>query len=59
LLSGERLFDPSFQTEELGLSMEESHLIQIIELFGTFPLDLLNAGEYSSKWFSESGMLIS
>ena len=59
VLSGERLFDPSFQTEELGLTMEESHLIQIIELFGAFPLDLLNAGRYSSRWFSESGMLMS
>jgi serine/threonine protein kinase len=59
LLSGERLFDPSFQTEELGLSIEESHLIQIIELFGEFPLNLLGAGEYSSRWFTESGTYIS
>jgi hypothetical protein len=55
LLSGERLFDPSFQTEELGLTTEESHLIQIIELFGEFPIDLLRAGEYSSRWFTDSG----
>jgi hypothetical protein len=55
LLLGERLFDPSFQTEELGLSTEESHLIQILELFGGFPLDLLRAGEYSPRWFTDSG----
>lgn len=57
LLSGECLFDPSFQTEELGLSLEESHLIQIIELLGEFPLDVLVSGEYSSRWFTESGQL--
>ena len=58
LLSGERLFDPFFQTEELGLSIEESHLIQIIEIFGEFPRQLLAAGEYSSRWFAESGTFI-
>ena len=58
LLSGERLFDPFFQTEELGLSIEESHLIQMIELFGEFPRQLLATGEYSSRWFTESGTLI-
>jgi serine/threonine-protein kinase SRPK3 len=58
LLSGEPLFDPFFQTEELGLSIEESHIIQIIEIFGDFPRELLAAGEYSSRWFTESGTLI-
>jgi len=58
ILTGERLFDPSFQTEELGLSIEESHLIQMIELFGGFPLDLLRVGEYSSRWFTEFGTYI-
>lgn len=57
LLSGKRLFDPFFLTEELGLSMEESHLIQIIEIFGEFPRQLLAAVDHSSRWFTESGTL--
>ncbi|KAG7091548.1 hypothetical protein E1B28_010577 [Marasmius oreades] len=57
LLTGESLFDPFFQTVELGLAPEESHLIQIIELVGDLPLDLLRAGKYTRKWFDEDGSL--
>jgi hypothetical protein len=55
LLAGEPLFDPSFQTQDLGLSLEESHLIQIIELLGPFPTEVLAVGEYSKRWFKEDG----
>lgn len=55
LLAGESLFDPYFQTHELGLSSDESHLIQIIELLGAFPADVLRVGEYSERWFKEDG----
>lgn len=57
LLTGEALFDPQFQTVELGLSSDESHLIQIIELFGTFPLDMVLSGKYSQRWFTQEGNL--
>ena len=55
LLTGEALFDPQFQTVELGLSSDESHLIQIIELFGTFPLNMVLSGRYSQRWFTQEG----
>ncbi|RDB20699.1 Serine/threonine-protein kinase SKY1 [Hypsizygus marmoreus] len=57
LLAGDSLFDPLFQTVELDLTPEESHLIQIIELFGQFPPDLLSIGEYSHRWFTDTGTL--
>lgn len=55
LLTGETLFDPFFQTVELGLTPEESHLIQMIEIMGAFPKDLLDRGTRSRKWFNEEG----
>ncbi|KAF5372690.1 hypothetical protein D9615_009877 [Tricholomella constricta] len=55
LLAGERLFDPEFQTLDLGLTPEESHLIQMIEILGPFPLDMLNACPDAHLWFTESG----
>ncbi|KAK1228852.1 hypothetical protein PQX77_008094, partial [Marasmius sp. AFHP31] len=55
LLTGDNLFDPFFQTMELGLAPEESHLIQIIEMAGELPLDLLKSGKYTKKWFNEDG----
>lgn len=55
LLAGDSLFDPYFQTHELGLSSDESHLIQIIELLGAFPADVLRVGEYSERWFKKDG----
>jgi serine/threonine protein kinase len=55
LLTGEALFDPAFQTLELGLAHEESHLIQMIEVFGALPVDLIRAGAHSSRWFTEDG----
>ena len=55
LLTGEALFDPQFQTVELGLSSDESHLIQMIELFGTFPLNMVLSGRYSQRWFTQEG----
>ncbi|KAF9464001.1 kinase-like domain-containing protein [Collybia nuda] len=57
LLTGESLFDPYFQTHDLGLSPDESHLIQIIELLGELPQDVLSAGEYSERWFNQDGTL--
>lgn len=56
LITGESLFDPVFQTVELGLTPEESHLIQIIELLGQFPRDTVKAGKNGRKWFQEDGM---
>ncbi|KAE9402707.1 kinase-like protein [Gymnopus androsaceus JB14] len=57
LITGESLFDPVFQTVELGLTPEESHLIQIIELLGQFPRDTVKAGKNGRKWFQEDGSL--
>ncbi|KAF8161647.1 kinase-like domain-containing protein [Crassisporium funariophilum] len=57
LLTGEALFDPMFQTHELGISREESHIIQIIELFGEMPIDIIRAGRSSRRWFTEDGAL--
>ncbi|KAJ8074512.1 hypothetical protein PM082_015413 [Marasmius tenuissimus] len=57
LLTGDNLFDPFFQTMELGLAPEESHLIQIIEMVGELPLDLLKSGKHTKKWFNEDGTL--
>ncbi|KAK0441149.1 kinase-like domain-containing protein [Desarmillaria tabescens] len=62
LLMGEPLFDPSFQTVECGLSTDESHLIQMIEMlsldgFLGFPEDLVRRGRDSERWFSADGTL--
>ena len=57
LLTGDSLFDPSFQTMELGLAPEESHLIQIIEMVGELPLDLIKSGKHAKKWFNDDGTL--
>lgn len=60
LLMGEPLFDPSFQTVECGLSTDESHLIQMIEMlpvdgFLGFPEDLVRRGRDSERWFKADG----
>ncbi|KAK0197408.1 kinase-like domain-containing protein [Armillaria mellea] len=62
LLMGEPLFDPSFQTVECGLSTDESHLIQMIEMlhvdgFLGFPEDLIRRGRDSERWFTADGTL--
>ncbi|KDR69734.1 hypothetical protein GALMADRAFT_77163 [Galerina marginata CBS 339.88] len=57
LLTGEALFDPEFQTDELDISREESHLIQMIELFGNMPTDMVKSGQFSREWFTEDGAL--
>ncbi|KAF9553634.1 kinase-like protein [Agrocybe pediades] len=57
LLTGEALFDPIFQTKELGITKEESHLIQMIELFGEMPVDVIKAGRFSGHWFTTDGRL--
>lgn len=62
LLMGEPLFDPSFQTVECGLSTDESHLIQMIEMlhvdgFLGFPEDLVRRGRDSERWFTADGTL--
>lgn len=55
LLTGESLFDPAFQTDELDISEVESHLIQMIELLGDVPATLIHAGNSSRRWFTEDG----
>ncbi|KAF5392811.1 hypothetical protein D9757_000899 [Collybiopsis confluens] len=57
LISGENLFDPFFQTADLGLTPEESHLIQIIELLGELPSDVVKSGRNGRKWFNDDGFL--
>ncbi|KAK0483343.1 kinase-like domain-containing protein [Armillaria novae-zelandiae] len=62
LLMGEPLFDPSFQTVECGLSTDESHLIQMIEMLSVdrvlgFPEDLVRRGKDSERWFKADGTL--
>lgn len=54
-LTGDSLFDPIFQTDELDISPEESHIIQMIELLGDVPLSLIREGKSSGKWFTEDG----
>ncbi|KAF9078480.1 kinase-like domain-containing protein [Rhodocollybia butyracea] len=57
LITGESLFDPFFQTVELGLTPEESHLIQIIELLGEFSCDVVKTGKNWRRWFYNDGSL--
>ncbi|KIM36903.1 hypothetical protein M413DRAFT_424015 [Hebeloma cylindrosporum] len=57
LLTSEALFDPAFQTVELGITPEESHLIQMIEVFGELPLDVIRMGKLSDQWFTRDGAL--
>ncbi|KAJ3504224.1 hypothetical protein NLJ89_g8048 [Agrocybe chaxingu] len=57
LLTGEPLFDLGFQTRELDISRKESHLIQMIELCGEIPKELVRAGRLSDRWFTEDGCL--
>lgn len=58
-MTGEPLFDPIFQTAELEISEEESHIIQMIELLGEMPKDLISRGNLSGKWFTEDGKISS
>jgi len=58
LLTGDALFDPTFQTSELDITKEESHLIQMIELFGEIPHDLIQGGKYSHRWFTAQGDML-
>ncbi|KAF8920309.1 kinase-like domain-containing protein [Mucidula mucida] len=55
LLTGELLFDPGFQCADLGLTPDESHIIQMIEMLGDFPEDLVRRGTESKKWFHPDG----
>ncbi|KAJ4495333.1 kinase-like domain-containing protein [Lentinula lateritia] len=57
LITGESLIDPFFQTLELGLTPEESHLIQIIEICGEFPRDVAKSGTNGCKWFHDDGTI--
>ncbi|KAJ3893856.1 kinase-like domain-containing protein [Lentinula edodes] len=57
LIAGESLIDPFFQTIELGLTPEESHLIQIIEICGEFPRDVAKSGTNGCKWFHDDGTI--
>ncbi|KAG5650858.1 hypothetical protein H0H81_010738 [Sphagnurus paluster] len=57
LLAGEQLFDPEFQTFDLRLTVEESHLIQMVEVFGPFQQDMLNACPNAGQWFTEHGAM--
>ncbi|GAW03324.1 polysaccharide lyase family 14 protein [Lentinula edodes] len=57
LITGESLIDPFFQTLELGLTPEESHLIQIIEICGEFPRDVTKSGANGCKWFHDDGTI--
>jgi len=59
LLTGESLFDPIFQTAELNVSEEGPHLVQMIELLGEMPKDLISTGNSSEKWFTKDGKTIS
>ncbi|KAF8058511.1 kinase-like domain-containing protein [Lyophyllum atratum] len=54
LLTGESLFDPQFQTLDLGLTSEESHLIQMIEIFGPFHPEMLDACPKADQWFTDT-----
>lgn len=55
LLTGDALFDRAFQTVELGITPEESHLIQMIEIFGKISPDIIRAGKFSDQWFTKDG----
>lgn len=37
------------------MTNEESHLIQMVELFGEMPHDLLQVGKHSNRWFTAEG----
>ena len=41
---------------DLGLSPDESHVIQMIELLGDFPREFIAHGVESSKWFGPDGV---
>ncbi|KAF9046970.1 kinase-like protein, partial [Hymenopellis radicata] len=58
LLTGELLFDPGFQCADLGLTPDESHIIQMIEMLGDFPEDLVRRGSESKKWFHSDGSFL-
>ncbi|GLB38086.1 putative spliceosomal complex assembly [Lyophyllum shimeji] len=57
VFTGESLFDPQFQTLDLGLTPEESHLIQMIEILGPFHPDMLDVCPNAHQWFTETGTL--
>ncbi|KAH0603880.1 uncharacterized protein H6S33_007539 [Morchella sextelata] len=46
------------ENKEKGITPEEDHLGQMIQCFGTFPLELIGQGKYSYKYFDCFGDLI-
>ena len=54
LLTGDLLFDPRAGTK---WDREEDHLAMIMELCGSFPLSLINAGKRGSQYFNRRGEL--
>ncbi len=55
LLQGHLMFNPT-ANEKGGWTAVDSHLAQMMDLFGPVPLEMLRKGIHSSRYFDEDGI---
>lgn len=48
---GKPLFNPWWKLEERKLIAPESHILQIIEMFGEIPKDMQERGKFAERYF--------
>ena len=52
---GAVLFDPTWKNEETGMNTVETHLAQMVAVFGPFPQSFLATGRRVTDYFDETG----
>ncbi|EPS94311.1 hypothetical protein FOMPIDRAFT_1134622 [Fomitopsis schrenkii] len=52
---GAVLFDPSWKNEETSMDFVETHLAQIVSVFGPFPPSFIAEGRKAREYFDETG----
>lgn len=52
---GKLLFNPWWKLEGQKLIAPESHILQILEMFGKIPKDMQERGKFSKRYFDDVG----
>lgn len=52
---GKPLINPWWKLEERKISAPESHILQIIEMFGEIPKDMQESGKFAERYFDDAG----
>ena len=52
---GAVLFDPTWKNEETGMDPVETHLAQMVAVFGPFPQSFLTTGRKARDYFDDMG----